>query len=270
MISRDTLLDAFADRRFEPFDRSVDVLDGEAADKRSSPIPKQPRLIVTVPGEGYRFDGLRSSSPQTAKLPDLDPAAKRVGPGPPTPLRRRPAVRQPRRRPGARVLRRRRDRQPDDRPITDSTAPSSSARGTAFAYKGKIVDAKQIGRELNVRYVLEGSVQRGGKTHARQWLGQELVLRRGGPRRALVEPGLDGSLTFSGLRIFYKGATAEYPRQGAISLRPGCRARPGAMSTRWSGAHGSDVGFVGRIGCRRTAAEPVALRRGRPRARHSN
>jgi TolB-like protein/class 3 adenylate cyclase len=36
------------------------------------------------------------------------------------------------------------------------------ARNTAFAFKGKAVDVKQMGRELNVRYVLEGSVQRGG------------------------------------------------------------------------------------------------------------
>jgi TolB-like protein/class 3 adenylate cyclase/Flp pilus assembly protein TadD len=35
------------------------------------------------------------------------------------------------------------------------------ARNTAFTYKGKPLDAKTIGRELNVRYVLEGSVQRG-------------------------------------------------------------------------------------------------------------
>jgi TolB-like protein/Flp pilus assembly protein TadD len=35
-------------------------------------------------------------------------------------------------------------------------------RNTAFTYKGKHVDLKQIGRELNVRYVLEGSVQRAG------------------------------------------------------------------------------------------------------------
>ena len=35
-------------------------------------------------------------------------------------------------------------------------------RNTAFTYKGKHIDLKQIGRELNVRYVLEGSVQRGG------------------------------------------------------------------------------------------------------------
>ncbi len=36
------------------------------------------------------------------------------------------------------------------------------ARNTAFTYKRKAVDVKQIGRNLNVRYVLEGSVQRGG------------------------------------------------------------------------------------------------------------
>jgi adenylate cyclase len=36
------------------------------------------------------------------------------------------------------------------------------ARNTAFTYKGKAVDVKQIGRDLNVRYALEGSVQRGG------------------------------------------------------------------------------------------------------------
>ena len=35
-------------------------------------------------------------------------------------------------------------------------------RNTAFTYRGKAVDLNQIGRELNVRYVLEGSVQRGG------------------------------------------------------------------------------------------------------------
>ncbi len=35
-------------------------------------------------------------------------------------------------------------------------------RHTAFTFKGKAVDLKQVGRELNVRYVLEGSVQRGG------------------------------------------------------------------------------------------------------------
>ncbi|MGY3691248.1 TolB-like protein/Flp pilus assembly protein TadD [Bradyrhizobium sp. USDA 3240] len=36
------------------------------------------------------------------------------------------------------------------------------AHNTAFTFKGKPVDVKKLGRELNVRYVLEGSVQRSG------------------------------------------------------------------------------------------------------------
>jgi tetratricopeptide (TPR) repeat protein len=36
------------------------------------------------------------------------------------------------------------------------------ARNTAYSFKGRAVDVKQIGSELNVRYVLEGSVQRSG------------------------------------------------------------------------------------------------------------
>ncbi len=35
------------------------------------------------------------------------------------------------------------------------------ARNTASTYKGKTVEAKQIGRELNVRYIVEGSIQSG-------------------------------------------------------------------------------------------------------------
>jgi adenylate cyclase len=36
------------------------------------------------------------------------------------------------------------------------------ARNFAFTFKGRVVDVKGIGRELGVRYVLEGSVRRGG------------------------------------------------------------------------------------------------------------
>jgi adenylate cyclase len=36
------------------------------------------------------------------------------------------------------------------------------ARNSAFQYKGKAVDIRQVGRELNTRYVLEGSVRRCG------------------------------------------------------------------------------------------------------------
>jgi TolB-like protein/Tfp pilus assembly protein PilF len=36
------------------------------------------------------------------------------------------------------------------------------ARNSTFSYKGKSIDVRQVGRELNTRYVLEGSVQRSG------------------------------------------------------------------------------------------------------------
>jgi adenylate cyclase len=49
---------------------------------------------------------------------------------------------------------------------TDLTRISGSfviARNTAFTYKGKPTDARQLGRELGVRYVVEGSIRRGGE-----------------------------------------------------------------------------------------------------------
>jgi hypothetical protein len=36
------------------------------------------------------------------------------------------------------------------------------SRNSTFAYKGKAMDAHAVGRELNVRYVLEGSVRKAG------------------------------------------------------------------------------------------------------------
>jgi adenylate cyclase len=38
------------------------------------------------------------------------------------------------------------------------------ARNSAFTYKGRATDVRQVGRELGVRYVLEGSVRRAGRS----------------------------------------------------------------------------------------------------------
>ena len=46
------------------------------------------------------------------------------------------------------------------------------ARSTAFTYKGKPVDVKQVGRELDVRYVLEGSVRRSSD---QVWVNVQLI-----------------------------------------------------------------------------------------------
>jgi len=77
VFSRDTLLDAFTNRRFGQFDRSVDVLVGRLRRKIEAD-PKRPRLIVTVPGEGYRFDGLRFRPPDEAVEPERTKAAQTI------------------------------------------------------------------------------------------------------------------------------------------------------------------------------------------------
>jgi TolB-like protein/class 3 adenylate cyclase len=118
-------------------------------------------------------------------------------------------------------------------------------RNTAFTYKGKAVDLKQIGRELNVRYVLEGSVQRGGnrmrvnvqlidaQTGNHLWaerfdkpladlfdMQDEIVARLAGAlnvqlvaaeaRRAEQGPTPDSmDLYFQGVAWFYKGLTPD-------------------------------------------------------------
>ena len=119
------------------------------------------------------------------------------------------------------------------------------ARNTAFTYKGKPADVKTIGRELNVRYVLEGSVQRSGnrmrvniqlidgETGNHLWaerfdkpladlfdMQDEIVARLAGAlntelvaaeaRRAEKAPNPDSmDLYFQGLACFNKGLTPD-------------------------------------------------------------
>jgi class 3 adenylate cyclase/tetratricopeptide (TPR) repeat protein len=82
VLSRDMLLDATAGRRFEPFDRSVDVMVGRLR-RKIEPDPKTPRLIVTVPG-GYQFAALlRKAKPTEAPEPkDAVDGAKLDAPAP--------------------------------------------------------------------------------------------------------------------------------------------------------------------------------------------
>jgi Flp pilus assembly protein TadD len=76
-------------------------------------------------------------------------------------LHRRPSVYQYERRPRAAVLRRRDRRGHPHRP----RAPSLVVRDRPqleLHLQGRHVDVRQVGRELGVRYVLEGSVRKGG------------------------------------------------------------------------------------------------------------
>ena len=54
------------------------------------------------------------------------------------------------------------------------------ARNSSFQYKGKSVDVRQVGRELGIRYVLEGSVRRSGD---RVRIGAQLVDAANGSHR---------------------------------------------------------------------------------------
>ncbi|MBV8613209.1 MAG: winged helix-turn-helix domain-containing protein, partial [Acetobacteraceae bacterium] len=75
-LSRDHLLEAVAGRSSEPFDRSIDVLVGRLR-RKIEQEPGKPRLIVTVPGVGYRF----ALKPQPASAETaIAPVAPSVAP----------------------------------------------------------------------------------------------------------------------------------------------------------------------------------------------
>ncbi len=60
VLSRDQILELIADRHWQPFDRSIDVLIGKLRSKLDDD-PRHPRLIKTVRGVGYMFMALPSS-----------------------------------------------------------------------------------------------------------------------------------------------------------------------------------------------------------------
>jgi adenylate cyclase len=114
-------------------------------------------FVVTVPGRGYRLadlTGLRSAPLVEGSLP------------PQLPLPDKPSIAV---MPFANM-----SGDPDQEYFADgmveeiTTALSRIrwlfviARNSSFTYKGQAVDVKQVGRELGVRYVLEGSVRKGG------------------------------------------------------------------------------------------------------------
>ena len=126
---------------------------------------EEQRLIKTLPRKGFRFVGTVLEA-QTAAVEAIGSAAhgSDTMPSPLSAPRLSMVV-----LPFANIGR---DPEQDyfvdgvtDSLTTDLSRISGSfviARNSAFSYKGKAVDVRQVGRELNVRYVLEGSVQRNG------------------------------------------------------------------------------------------------------------
>jgi TolB-like protein len=116
------------------------------------------RLIATIPGRGYRFTG-------TVQLAAAAPPSAAAADGAP-PRSGRPMLVV---LPFANMTG---DAQQDyfaDGMTEDLTTALSHARwfsviarNSAFTYKGRAVDVRQVGHELGVGYVLEGSVRRAG------------------------------------------------------------------------------------------------------------
>jgi len=149
-LSRDHLMQAMVGRESEAFDRSVDVLVGRLR-RKIERDPKNPRLIVTVPGVGYKFAIQPQPAPATnARIAELDRPSIAVLPF--VNLSDNPGQ----------------DYFADGMVEEITTALSRVrwffviARNSSFTYKGRAVDVKQVGRELGVLYVLEGSVRRAG------------------------------------------------------------------------------------------------------------
>jgi TolB-like protein/class 3 adenylate cyclase len=163
-------------------------------------------------------------------------------------------------------------------------------RNTAFTYKGKAVDLKQIGRELNVRYVLEGSVQRGAnrirvnvqlidaETGNHLWaerfdkpladffdMQDEIVARLAGTlnaeliaaeaRRAEQAPTPDSmDLYFQGMAWFNKGLTPDTVAQARGFFDRALAADPGNVDALVGSAY-ADI----RAATLLSVADPTAL-----------
>jgi TolB-like protein len=113
---------------------------------------EQQRLIRTIIGKGVRFVGTAREQPAASLSPSIAPRLSIVV------LPFTNLSDDPQQEYFA-------DGITDDL-TTDLSRISGSfviARNTAFTYKGQSMDVKQIGYELGVRYVLEGSVRRAGE-----------------------------------------------------------------------------------------------------------
>ena len=155
------------------------------------------------------------------------------------------------------------------------------ARNTAFTYKGKPLDVKTIRRELNVRYVLEGSVQRSGnrmrvnaqlidaETGNHLWaerfdkpladlldMQDEIVARLAGAldaqlvaaeaRRAEQTPTPDSTdLYFQGLAWLNKGPAPEYVARARSFFDRALAADPGNVDALIGSARADVFAYAG-------------------------
>jgi TolB-like protein len=157
VVTKDDLLDAVWSRRFVSESNLTTRIN--AARKAIGDSGEEQRLIRTVPRKGFRFIGVVSIPAENATR-DV-PARTATTP---LPLPDKPSI--------AVLPFDNISGDPEQEYFADGmveeiiTALSRFrqlfviARNSTFTYKGQTVDVKQVGRELGVRYVLEGSVRK--------------------------------------------------------------------------------------------------------------
>ena len=116
------------------------------------------RLVRTIARKGYRFVGDVRETAATAGAGGAKPEVTDL-PVPDRAVHRCPAIPEPQRRPRPGLLRGRRGGRHHLRLVPIALALRHRAQSSS-TYKGRAIDVKQVGRELGVRYVLEGSVRK--------------------------------------------------------------------------------------------------------------
>jgi TolB-like protein len=166
VVSRDDLLDAVWEGRI--VSESTLASHINAARRAIGDDGEQQRLIRTVARKGFRFVGdVREIRPSADLRPPPDaPAEPKEASARPLALPDKPSI--------AVLPFQNMSAEPEQDYFADGmvediiTALSRVkwffviARNSSFTYKGRAVDVKQVGRELGVRYVLEGSVRKAG------------------------------------------------------------------------------------------------------------
>ena len=164
-VSKDTLIEAaWSGLAVEESNLTVQI----AALRRAlGEVPGGEDWIVTLPRRGYRFVGpvVTKSEAQVSAAPMADPASKSSPTTAPA-LPDKPSI--------AVLPFENLSGDPEQGYFADGmveeiiTALSRIrwlfviARNSSFTYKGRAVDVKQVGKELGVMYVLEGSVRKAG------------------------------------------------------------------------------------------------------------
>jgi TolB-like protein len=166
VVSKDGLLGAVWDGRI--VSEATITSHINAARKAIGDNGQEQRLIRTVARKGFRFTGevmeALSSDGSSFLTPEPEPAELEEPPEHALPLPDKPSI--------AALPFRNLSGDPEQEYFTDGVVEDIIAalshirwlfviaRNSSFTYKGRTMDVKQVGRELGVRYVLEGSVRK--------------------------------------------------------------------------------------------------------------